>query len=184
MTPFLTRLRTAAQALRGKEEAQPPPPPAPAPVVVDPIIQRLLRGEGDEVLNLLRAGDLSWHSVFGMEGFIVMSAHIPGFNPDSYSDFRTREVLAGVKFLDEVLMRVRNGHHVLRHDDPVGKFLGFADATDRYIGQCHLFKIKEVLPEHPGYEAYVSLPPSTMNVRVALSMVDPPPVTKPDLQLV
>jgi hypothetical protein len=156
------RAKLALSALRG-EVLVPKADP-------DPVIERLRRGEGDAVLNLVRSGDLTWEAVFGMDDFLLMSVYRPGFDPHSPFQFRNHVELRVVPFLDEVYRRVRDGHEVLRHDDAAARRAGFADVTDRYIATTSLYDLK-ARPEHPGWGAYTSLPSSRYSVRLPSNLV-------------
>lgn len=140
------------------------------------VARRVLAGEADPVLDLLRDESLTWDAVFGMEDYLLMEVYLPWFDPDSVLQFpRKPEVVGILEFLDQVNERVRNGHRVLRHDDPKQRRLGFADVTAREIVYAHLVRVKEAgLVGHPGFLAYDGLPSSRRTVRIPRNLASDP----------
>lgn len=173
-------LRNALRSLRDRLRPSPPPrepeaPPNAAAAApegagsgVDPVVARILAGEADQVLDLIRKGDLSWDAVFGMEDYILMQVYLPWFDPDSPYQFSGEpKVVPALEFFDQVNERVRNGHHVLQHDDPRERRLGFADVTAREIVYTRLARLKgSEYGDLRGYEVYRTLPSSRMTVRL------------------
>lgn len=172
------KFREAVRSLLRRRHVEPPPPAPPDERTVfrAEVARRIVAGEADQVLDLLRDGSLTWDAVFGMEDYLLMEVYLPWFDPDSRLQFPEEpEEVGTLAFFDQVNARVRDGHHVLRHDDPRSRRLGFADVTASEVVYTGFFRMSgSEFGDLPGYRAYCKLPSSRRTVRIPRNLASDP----------